>query len=142
MNLDELVDKTEGFVGADIEALVREAKMVAIREFVKVMAGHDAAEITLAVSSVKVFRRHFDAALKRVRPSLDKEGRRSAERGSWQYRFNEEERKTLEKGISVVETAEYKDAELTPELRELDDLLMAHQKDFSRIKEIIKTADA
>lgn len=142
VNLDELVDKTEGFVGADIEALVREAKMVAIREFVKVMAGHDAAEITLAVSSVKVFGRHFDAALKRVRPSLDKEGRRSAERGSWQYRFNEDERKTLEKGISVVETAEYKDAGLTPELRELDELLMAHQKDFSRIKEIIKTADA
>ncbi len=142
VNLDELVEKTDGFVGADIEALVREAKMVAIREFVKVMAGHDAAEITLAVSSVKVFGRHFDAALKRVRPSLDKGGRRSAERGSWQYRFNEDERKTLEKGISVVETAEYKDAELPPELRELDELLMAHQKDFSRIKEIIKTADA
>ena len=26
VNLDELIDKTEGFVGADIEALVREAK--------------------------------------------------------------------------------------------------------------------
>ncbi len=43
VDLDKLVDKTEGFVGADIEALVREAKMVAIRGFVKVMAGHDAA---------------------------------------------------------------------------------------------------
>ena len=142
VNLDELVDKTEGFVGADIEALVREAKMVAIREFVKAMAGHDAAEITLAVSSVKIFAKHFDAALKRVRPSLDKTGRRSAERGSWQYRFNEEERKTLEKGISLLETAEYKNDGLTEKLRELDELLMSHQKDFSRIKEIINNADA
>ncbi len=142
VDLDDLAEKTEGFVGADIEALVREAKMVAIREFVKVMTGREAAEITLAVSSVKVFGRHFDAALKRVRPSLDKAGRRRAERESWQYRFNEEERKTLEKGISILDMAEYKDAELTPELRELDELLMSQQKDFSRIKEIIKNADA
>ncbi|MDD2803716.1 MAG: AAA family ATPase, partial [Methanocorpusculum sp.] len=142
VDLEDLVEKTEGFVGADIEALVREAKMVAIREFVKVMAGHEAAEITLAVSSVKIFAKHFDAALKRVRPSLDKAGRRSAERSSWQYRFNEEERKTLEKGISLLETAEYKNDGLTEKLRELDELLMSHQKDFSRIKEIINNADA
>ncbi|HJJ54337.1 MAG TPA: AAA family ATPase, partial [Methanocorpusculum sp.] len=141
VDLDDLVQKTEGFVGADIEALVREAKMVAIREFVKVMAGHPAAEITLAVSSVKVFRKHFDAALKRVRPSLDKSGRRNAERGSWQYRFNEEERKTLEKGLTILETAEYKDTDLSPELQELETLLVSHQKDFRRIKEISKNID-
>ena len=141
VDLDDLVQKTEGFVGADIEALVREAKMVAIREFVKVMAGHPAAEITLAVSSVKVFRKHFDAALKRVRPSLDKSGRRNAERGSWQYRFNEEERKTLEKGLTILETAEYKDTDLSPELQELETLLVSYQKDFRRIKEISKNID-
>ncbi|HJJ50992.1 MAG TPA: AAA family ATPase, partial [Methanocorpusculum sp.] len=92
--------------------------------------------------SVKVFRKHFDAALKRVRPSLDKSGRRNAERGSWQYRFNEEERKTLEKSLSILETAEYKDTDLSPELQELETLLVSHQKDFSRIKEICKNIDA
>ncbi len=91
---------------------------------------------------MRVFGKHFDAALKRVRPSLDKAGRRSAERSSWHYRFNEDERKTLEKGISILDLADYKDTELTPELRELDEQLMSHQKDFSRIKEIIKNADA
>jgi len=141
VDIEKLLDKTEGFVGADIEALVREAKMVAIREFVKAMAGRDATEISLAVASVKINNHHFEAALKRVRPSLDKTGRRDAEKSSWQYRFNEEERKTLEKAVSVLERAEYKDEELTPELRELDGLVVSHQKDFSRIKEIIRSTN-
>ncbi len=141
VNIETLLGKTEGFVGADIEALVREAKMVAIREFVKAMSGRDATEISLAVASVKIYNHHFESALKRVRPSLDKAGRREAEKSSWQYRFNEEERKTLEKAASVLDRAEYKGDELTPELRELDGLLVSHQKDFSRIKEIIKTTN-
>jgi transitional endoplasmic reticulum ATPase len=141
VNIDTLLGKTEGFVGADIEALVREAKMVAIREFVKAMSGRDATEISLAVASVKIYDHHFESALKRVRPSLDKAGRREAEKSTWQYRFNEEERKTLEKAASVLDRAEYKGDELTPELRELDGLLVSHQKDFSRIKEIIKTTN-
>ena len=141
VDIEELVGNTEGFVGADLEALVREAKMVAIREFVKAMSGRDAAEIKLAVSTVKIFRHHFESALKRVRPSLDKSGRREAEKSSWQYRFNEEERKTLEKALSTIESAEYKDEKLTPDLSELDELLMSHQKDFSRIKEILKRAN-
>ncbi|MCK9313548.1 MAG: AAA family ATPase, partial [Methanocorpusculum sp.] len=141
VNIETLLEKTEGFVGADIEALVREAKMVAIREFVKAMSGRDATEISLAVASVKIYNHHFESALKRVRPSLDKAGRREAEKSSWQYRFNEEERKTLEKAASVLDRAEYKGDELTPELRELDGLLVSHQKDFSRIKEIIKTTN-
>ncbi len=141
VDIENLVGNTEGFVGADLEALVREAKMVAIREFVKAMSGRDAAEIKLAVSTVKIFRHHFESALKRVRPSLDKSGRREAEKSSWQYRFNEEERKTLEKALSTIESAEYKDEKLTPDLSELDELLMSHQKDFSRIKEILKRAN-
>ena len=137
INIDSLVEKTDGFVGADIEALVREAKMTAIREFVKAMAGRDAAEISLAVSSVKIFNRHFDAALQRVRPSLDTAGRRDAERNSWQYRYNEDERKLLEKALMKVESAEYAGNELDGETKELASLLLRHQKDFSRIKEIL-----
>ena len=137
INIDSLVEKTDGFVGADIEALVREAKMTAIREFVKAMAGRDAAEISLAVSSVKIFNRHFDAALQRVRPSLDTAGRRDAERNSWQYRYNEDERKLLEKALMKVESAEYAGNELDSETKELASLLLCHQKDFSRIKEIL-----
>ncbi len=132
-----LVKATNGFVGADIEALVREAKMTAIREFVKAMAGRDAAEISMAVASVKIYSRHFDEALKRVRPSLDTHGRREAERGSWQYRYNEDERKLLEKALNKVEASEYAETETDAETKELECLVMRHQKDFSRIKEIL-----
>ncbi|HJJ52852.1 MAG TPA: AAA family ATPase, partial [Methanocorpusculum sp.] len=138
VSVDTLVEKTEGFVGADIEALVREAKMTAIREFIRAMAGRDAEEISLAVASVKIFSRHFDAALQRVRPSLDSAGRRAAEKNSWQYRYNEEERKLLEKALNKIEAAEYADIEPDTEISELELLITAHQKDFSRIKEILK----
>ena len=137
VKVDALVEATDGFVGADVEALVREAKMTAIREFVKAMAGRDAAEISLAVSSVKIFARHFDAALKRVRPSLDTAGRRDAERNSWQYRYNEDERKLLERALIRVESADYSGTDEDAEVKELSSLLMSHQKDFSRIKEIL-----
>ena len=137
VKVDALVKATDGFVGADVEALVREAKMTAIREFVKAMAGRDAAEISLAVSSVKIFARHFDAALKRVRPSLDTAGRRDAERNSWQYRYNEDERKLLERALIRVESADYSGTDEDAEVKELSSLLMSHQKDFSRIKEIL-----
>ena len=137
VSVDTLVEKTDGFVGADIEALVREAKMTALREFIRAMAGRDAAEISLAVSSVKIFARHFDAALQRVRPSLDTAGRREAERSSWQYRYNEEERKLLEKALSKIEAAEYAGTETDESIAELSRLLTNHQKDFSRIKEIL-----
>lgn len=144
LNMDDLVAETDGFVGADIEALVREAKMVAIREFVKAMAGREVEEIKLAVGSVKIYKRHFEEALKRVRSSLDKEGRRTAERDSWPYRFNEEERRVLDAALTALKMAEYKadeDAEKKEQTEKLDRLLMRHQKDFSAIKEITKSIE-
>jgi transitional endoplasmic reticulum ATPase len=53
-----LADKTEGFVGADLENLCREAAMIALRE-------NKDAEI--------VEMRHFEAALKITKPSVDKD---------------------------------------------------------------------
>ena len=138
---DALVAATEGFVGADIEALVREAKMIAIREFIARVGGLDAGEIELALSSVKVYKHHFDAALKRVRPSLDKAGRLEAERTSWQYRYGDSERKTLEKAYSRIKSEEYAEDEPSAETEELRGLLEAHQKDFNRIREILSTSN-
>ncbi|MDR3102565.1 MAG: CDC48 family AAA ATPase [Methanocalculaceae archaeon] len=144
LNVDEMVAETDGFGGADIEALVREAKMVAIREFVRAMAGREAQDISLAVSSVKIYKHHFNEALKRIHPSLDREGRRNAERDSWPYRFNEEERVILNKALTTLKMAEYKSNEnegVKEKLAKLDKLLMSHQKDFSVIKEIIKNVE-
>ncbi len=58
VDLESVVARTEGYVGADLEALCREAAMVAMRE------SRDADKITM---------RHFDAALKTIRPSSSKD---------------------------------------------------------------------
>jgi transitional endoplasmic reticulum ATPase len=55
---DALVARTEGFVGADLEALCREAGLMAMRE------SRDADHVSM---------RHFEAALKVVRPSSGKD---------------------------------------------------------------------
>ncbi|HJJ36853.1 MAG TPA: AAA family ATPase, partial [Methanocorpusculum sp.] len=141
VDADMLVKETDGFVGADIEALVREAKMIAIREFIAKVGSLDAKEIENALLNVKVYKHHFDEALKRVRPSLDKAGRLAAEESSWQYRYTEDERKVLEKAMMQVRKAEYDSEDLSEETKELQNLLTAHQKDFNRIKEILKSKD-
>ena len=58
VNLVELVEKTEGYVGADIEAVCREAAILALREDIK---------------TNKVSNTHFESALKKVAPSVNKE---------------------------------------------------------------------
>jgi transitional endoplasmic reticulum ATPase len=55
VDLEKLADETEGFSGADIEGLVREAAMAAVRDDWK-------------AKPVKM--RHFEEALGEVRPSI------------------------------------------------------------------------
>jgi len=55
VNIEELADLTENYVGADIESLCREAVMLALREDFNVR---------------KIEMRHFRLALKKVRPAL------------------------------------------------------------------------
>jgi transitional endoplasmic reticulum ATPase len=72
VDLDRLARKTEGFVGADIEALVREATMNATREFINSVAPE---EVDESVGNVRVKNEHFEAALREVGPSVDEEVR-------------------------------------------------------------------
>ena len=58
VNLKTLIEKTDGFSGADLEALCREAAMQALRE------NKNAKEVTM---------KHFEKALKDLRPSLGKD---------------------------------------------------------------------
>ncbi len=59
VDLDELIKKTEGFSGADIEGLVREAVLISL------------AENKMETKPVKL--KHFLEALKKIRPSISKE---------------------------------------------------------------------
>ena len=55
IDLKKLAEKTEGFVGADLENLVRESAMLALRENIDIKV---------------VSKKHFEEALKKVRPSV------------------------------------------------------------------------
>ncbi|MAG39996.1 AAA family ATPase [Candidatus Pacearchaeota archaeon] len=56
--VDELSEKTEGYTGADLESLVREAAMLSLRE---------------NIENEKVKKKHFDDAMKKVKPSVTPE---------------------------------------------------------------------
>ncbi|MEM2372609.1 MAG: AAA family ATPase, partial [Thermofilaceae archaeon] len=55
VDLERLAEATEGFSGSDLALLVREAGMLAMRE---------------KIDAEKVGMKHFDEALKKVKPSL------------------------------------------------------------------------
>ena len=57
VSLKELAEKTEGFVGADLENLVREAAMIALRE---------------NLNAQQVKKSHFETAMEKVKPSVTK----------------------------------------------------------------------
>ena len=57
VNLNDLIKKTEGFTGADLEAFVREAAMLALRD---------------NVDSKEVKKKYFEEALKKIGPSVTK----------------------------------------------------------------------
>ena len=58
VNIDKIADLTEGYVGADIESVCREAAMLALRE---------------NKEADKVRKKHFDEAMKKVKASVSKE---------------------------------------------------------------------
>ncbi|PSP45300.1 AAA family ATPase [Halobacteriales archaeon QH_6_66_25] len=72
VDLDDLAARTDGYVGADIEAVCREASMIATREFITSV---DPEEIGDSVGNVRVTADHFDEALSEVKPSVDQETR-------------------------------------------------------------------
>jgi transitional endoplasmic reticulum ATPase len=57
VNLKSLAKLTEGYTGADIESLVREAGMIALRE---------------SMDANEVKKKHFEEALKKIKPSVTK----------------------------------------------------------------------
>jgi len=57
VDLQDLAKKTDGYTGADLEALTREAAMLALRE---------------SKEAKQVKKNHFDEALKKIKPSVTK----------------------------------------------------------------------
>ncbi|UHH24457.1 CDC48 family AAA ATPase [Halobacterium noricense] len=72
VDLDYLASETGNFVGADVEALVREATMNATREFINSVDPEEAIE---SVGNVRITAEHFEEALSDITPSVDEDVR-------------------------------------------------------------------
>ncbi len=105
VDIGVLVKKTEGYVGADIEALVREAKMAAMRDFIVVMGTRNEQDRKDAIKNVMLTSTHFDAALLKVKGSLDRDALEKSERQAWEMLYNQDQRTILDKSLAVINRA-------------------------------------
>ncbi|MFQ6003572.1 MAG: AAA family ATPase, partial [Candidatus Zixiibacteriota bacterium] len=82
VDMERLAKRTDGYVGADIESICREAAMLAIREVLEKGADVDKKKVEL---------RHFDKAMEIVKPSVSKEWKKFYERFLETYEAREPE---------------------------------------------------
>lgn len=141
ITIDELVNKTDGFVGADIEALVREAKLAAMREFIYLMKGRTDREMEEAVKNVRITGKHFDEAFSRVRASLDDSTREQYERQAWDILYNQDQREILTHAVRVLHQRSVQERD-DPRVKSLyDEIYTRPIKDFPLIKKISEELD-
>ncbi|HLF55002.1 MAG TPA: CDC48 family AAA ATPase [Candidatus Nanoarchaeia archaeon] len=84
VDVEELADKTDGYVGADIEAICREAAILALRE---------------DISAKEVAMSHFEDALKKVPPSVTKDVEKTYE--DLRERFRSARAKEMKKELPI-----------------------------------------
>ncbi|MDR9411820.1 MAG: CDC48 family AAA ATPase [Haloquadratum sp.] len=96
VDLDGLAAQTDGYVGADIEAVCREASMAASREFI---GSVEPDEIDESIGNVRVTMQHFEAALSQVGPSVTESTRQEYEQIEERFGQAEVERE-LDAGVS------------------------------------------
>ncbi|MFB6155047.1 MAG: CDC48 family AAA ATPase [Haloferacaceae archaeon] len=90
VDLDRIARKTEGYVGADLEAVAREAAMVASREFIN--SGVKKEEIVDSVGNVRITMDHFEQALDEVGPSITEETKQRYEEIEERFQKSDVER--------------------------------------------------
>jgi transitional endoplasmic reticulum ATPase len=140
LKIDDLVAQTDGYVGADIEALVREAKLGAMREFIAAMAGKSEQERKDAAVNIRITKKHFDEALGRVKGSLDADTLEEHERRSWEMIYNAEQRKLLEAAVSAIKRADLASLgseggdDLAKAMEDLRKHTFARKKEFEAVK--------
>jgi transitional endoplasmic reticulum ATPase len=89
VDLDALARRTEGYVGADVEAVCREAAMTASREFIRSVSKEEIGE---SVGNVRITMAHFENALDEVTPSVTPETRERYEEIEQRFKKSEVER--------------------------------------------------
>jgi transitional endoplasmic reticulum ATPase len=142
VDIEALVRKTEGYVGADIEALIREAKMAAMRDFIILMGISTEHERREAIKNVMITRAHFNAALTKVKGSLDSDAMQKSELQSWEMLYNQDQRSILTRALASVNRA----AGLTKKIDEtlvnnLRKAAFQRKKDFGEISRLTEALE-
>ncbi|MFB6130674.1 MAG: AAA family ATPase, partial [Salinigranum sp.] len=86
VDLDRLARRTEGYVGADVEAVCREAALNASREFIRSVKRE---EIDESIGNVRITMDHFEQALDEVGASVTDEVRERYENIEERFQHND-----------------------------------------------------
>jgi len=97
VDLDAIARRAEGYVGADLEAVAREASMNASREFIGSVPREEVGE---SVANVRVTMAHFEDALGEVNPSVTPETRERYEEIEKQFKRSDVDRADAEPGTA------------------------------------------
>jgi transitional endoplasmic reticulum ATPase len=142
VDIDSLVKQTDGYVGADIEALVREAKMAAMRDFIVTMGDRNEQDRMEAIKNVMLTKVHFDEALLRVKGSLDSGAIETSERQSWEMLYNQDQRAILEKAVAAINRVSAKPGKAGEQaIGDLRKSVYGRKKDFTAIKKLTESLE-
>ena len=126
--------RPEGYVGAVFEALVREAKMAAMRDFIVLMGISTEQERKDAIRNVMVTRAHFEAALVKVRGSLDRDALQKSEVQAWEMLYNQDQRTILTRALAAINRAALAPKKIDETLvNDLHKAVFQRKKDFTEI---------
>ncbi len=67
VNIGNLAERTQGYVGADIEAICREASMLTLRDCIK--PGMEREQVKKECMNIQIKNKHFDRAFSAVKPT-------------------------------------------------------------------------
>jgi transitional endoplasmic reticulum ATPase len=138
IQIDNLVKKTRFFVGADLEALVREVKGLIIDELNR---NEDSGkEDKIPESSIKITQQHFDTVLDTMKGSLDGADFERYEQKSWDLLYGKGKRDILYQAVNLVNQIDYLkgkfiiDDKISRSADELRDLVYWQRKSFDSIQ--------
>ncbi|WP_292368811.1 CDC48 family AAA ATPase [Methanoregula sp. UBA64] len=142
VKIDDLAARTRFFVGADLEALVRETKAAVIDELTRESDGADKKKADISVTITK---EHFDRALEQVKGTLDGADFEKYEQKSWDLLYAKGRRDLLYQAVGLINQVEYlKGKRLVTDrivrlADELRDLVYWQRKSFDDVQK--RTAD-
>ena len=105
IQIEELAKKTQYYVGADLEALIGEVKIIVMDEIIKDIDAGEIDEISL--NTMKISKIHFDTALEQMRGSLDSTDFEKYEQKSWVLLYAQGKREILFEAANLINQIEY-----------------------------------